>query len=53
MVMQLAKSTLAQLLSTGGRMITNIGPTEGLDSKIVFATEIFDWMIKPTRVKRQ
>jgi len=42
MVMQLARSTLAQLLSRGGRVTTNIGPTEGLDSKIVLATEMFD-----------
>ena len=42
MVMQLAKSTLPQLLSMGGRMTANTGPTGGLDSKIVLATAIFD-----------
>ncbi len=52
-VMQFAKSTLPQWLSMGGLMTTNTGPTGGLDSKMVLATAILDWMINRIRVRRQ
>jgi len=42
MVIQLAISTLPQLLSIGGRMTTNTGPTGGLENTRVLATAIFD-----------